>query len=136
MTKQGWPVVGRGGGAIAIPEGTRTVHLSPEGRIFADGEEVGALDLVSVSDLDALEKLGGNLYRLREGSEATEGDALADNPGILVNQGFLEASNVNVVTEMVKMIEVQRQFEAYQKVIQTSDALDREAHQKVGRTSR
>ena len=136
VTKQGWPVVGRGGGAIAIPEGTRTVHLSPEGRIFADGEEVGALELVSVSDLDALEKLGGNLYRLREGAEAEEGDALADNPGILVNQGFLEASNVNVVTEMVKMIEVQRQFEAYQKVIQTSDALDREAHQKVGRTSR
>ena len=34
---------------------------------------------------------------------------------------------------MVNMIEVQRQFEAYQKVMQTSDSLDREATTKVGR---
>lgn len=136
VTKQGWPVLGQGGGTITIPEGTRTIHFSPEGRVFADGEEVGALQLTTVSDFDGLEKLGGNLYRLRADTQATEEDALADDANVLVNQGFLEASNVNVVTEMVKMIEVQRQFEAYQKVIQTSDALDRDAHQKVGRANR
>lgn len=135
-TKQGWPVLGQGGEPIVIPDGTRNVHVSPEGRIFADGAEVGALQLSTVTDLDALEKLGGNLYRLRAGSEAEQVDALAGDGNVLVNQGFLEASNVNVVTEMVKMIEVQRQFEAYQKVIQTSDSLDRDAHQKVGRSSR
>lgn len=37
-------------------------------------------------------------------------------------QGFLEKSNVNVVKEMVRMIEVQRHYEANQKVIQTEDS--------------
>jgi flagellar basal-body rod protein FlgG len=40
-----------------------------------------------------------------------------------VRQGFLESSNVNVVTEMVRMIEVQRTYEANQKMIQTQDSL-------------
>ncbi|MBI3396356.1 MAG: flagellar hook-basal body protein [Spirochaetia bacterium] len=41
----------------------------------------------------------------------------------LVLQGFLEASNVNVVQQMVEMIEVQRQYEANQKSIHTHDSL-------------
>ena len=45
----------------------------------------------------------------------------------------IEAANVQVVTEMVNMIEVQRQFEAYQKVMQSSDSLDRAANEKIGR---
>ncbi|MEG2139601.1 MAG: flagellar basal-body rod protein FlgF [Bilophila sp.] len=133
VTKQGWPVLGEGG-PIAIPQGTRNVHLSPEGRVFADGDEVGALQIVSVDDVKALKKVGGNLYRLEEGSQAQEINALPG--GAIVNQGFLEAANVNVVTEMVKMIEVNRQFEAYQKVMQTSDTLDRDVTTKVGKTSR
>lgn len=40
---------------------------------------------------------------------------------------------MEVVTEMVNMIEVQRQFEAYQKVMQTADTLDRAANEKIGR---
>jgi flagellar basal-body rod protein FlgF len=38
-------------------------------------------------------------------------------------QGFLEGSNVNPVTEMVKMIEINRAYEANQKVIQSQDSL-------------
>ena len=38
-----------------------------------------------------------------------------------VHQGFLETSNVNPVTEMVQMIEVNRAYEANQKVIQAQD---------------
>ena len=48
-------------------------------------------------------------------------------------QGFLEKANVEVVTEMVNMIEVNRLFEAYQKVMQTSDTLDRAANEKIGK---
>ena len=50
-----------------------------------------------------------------------------------LEQGYMETANVEVVYEMVNMIEAQRQFEAYQKVMQTSDALDREATNKIGR---
>ncbi|MCX8000872.1 MAG: hypothetical protein N3A69_18350, partial [Leptospiraceae bacterium] len=40
-----------------------------------------------------------------------------------VMQGYLEASNVQVVTEMVEMIEVNRAYEANAKSIQTHDHL-------------
>ena len=45
----------------------------------------------------------------------------------------MEVANVEVVSEMVNMIETQRQFEAYQKVMQTADTLDRQVNEKVGR---
>ncbi len=38
-------------------------------------------------------------------------------------QGYLETSNVNVVNEMVKMIEVNRAYEANQKSIQSEDSM-------------
>ena len=44
-----------------------------------------------------------------------------DEPFIL--QGFLEASNVNIVTEMAEMIEVNRAYEANQKAVQTHDSM-------------
>jgi flagellar basal-body rod protein FlgG len=71
------------------------------------------------------------MYRLRPGSTAAERPIA---PGeAKVAQGFMEKANVEVVYEMVNMIEVQRLFEAYQKVMQTSDNLDREAISKVAR---
>ena len=60
-----------------------------------------------------------------------EGDSYL--AGARLEQGFAEAANVQVVTEMVNMIEVQRQFEAYQKVMQSSDSLDLAANEKIGR---
>lgn len=130
VTKQGWPVMGQDG-PIQIPEGTRSIHINSEGRVFADGAELATLDISSVDNLTGLEKLGGNLYRLRPGSTAQVIDPRPD--GTLVNQGYLEAANVNSVTEMVNMIEVHRSFEAHQKIMQTSDSVDREAITRVGR---
>ena len=130
MTKQGWPVLGEGG-PITVPEGTRNIHVNSEGTVFADGAEIGRLELVSVGDLTALEKVGGNLYRLREGSTAAEIDPR--QTGSMINQGYLEAANVDAVTEMVNMIEVHRSFEAHQKIMQSSDAVDRGLNPKVGK---
>lgn len=130
VTKQGWPVLGTDG-PIQLPEGARSVHVNSEGRIFADGEEIAQLDITSVDRLEGLEKIGANLYRLQAGSTAQEVDPRPN--GTLVNQGYLEAANINVVTEMVNMIEVQRSFEAHQKIMQSSDSVDREAISKVGR---
>lgn len=127
VSDQGYPVLGDGG-EITIPAGTKNVVIAEDGRVFADGELAGQIGLVGIEDPTSLEKLGHNLYRGREGAEVNE----VETEAILV-QGFLEAPNVDVVYEMVNMIEAQRQFEAYQKVMQTSDTIDREATTKVGR---
>ncbi|MDR0466609.1 MAG: flagellar biosynthesis protein FlgG, partial [Deltaproteobacteria bacterium] len=130
VTPRGYPVRGTAGN-IVIPPGTSKVHISEDGQIFADGAPLGAFELVTVSDLKALEKLGQNMYRLRQGSSAEERPILPNEAKVA--QGYMEKANVEVVYEMVNMIEVQRLFEAYQKVMQSSDSLDREAISKVAR---
>jgi flagellar basal-body rod protein FlgG len=130
MTPQGYAVQGAGGNII-IPPGTRNISISADGQVFADNAPVNTIALVSVDNPQNLEKMGHNLYKPRRNAEVAEGDAYLE--GGRLEQGFIETANVEVVTEMVNMIEVQRQFEAYQKVMQTADSLDRDANQKVGR---
>jgi flagellar basal-body rod protein FlgG len=131
-TKQGWPVLSESGGPITIPPGARNIHIDFEGRVFADGLEAGRLAVVTAHDKTNLEKLGGNMYRPRPDTNVDElADAYAN--GALINQGYLEAANVDVVPEMVAMIETHRFFEATQKIMQSSDAVDREVISKVGR---
>lgn len=130
MTAQGFPLQGAGGD-IVIPPGTRNVVVSGDGQVWADGVAVNQIALVSVDEPQNLEKMGQNLYRPRQDVEVEEGDAYL--AGARLEQGFLEAANVDVVSEMVNMIEVQRQFEAYQKVMQSADALDRQANERIGK---
>ena len=130
MTPQGFSVLGTGGTELAIPAGTKDIHLASDGTLFADAEIVGQIQIRTVDNLEGLQKVGQNLYRIRDGSGAAEIDAPERTT---LEQGYMETANVEVVYEMVNMIEAQRQFEAYQKVMQTSDALDREATNKIGR---
>ena len=132
VTPQGWPLQGTGG-EITVPQGTRKVDISYDGQVFADGAPINQVNLVTVDNLKNLEKFGNNLIRPRPDVNVVERDALAD--GARISQGFVETANVEVVSEMVNMIETNRQFEAYQKMIQTSDAIDKDAIQRVGRRS-
>jgi flagellar basal-body rod protein FlgG len=125
----GQPILDAGGGEITLPEGSN-ISIAYDGRIFVDDAEVAQLAVIGVDDPKTLEKQGYNMYRLRQGAEDTMAQL---GQGVMVSQGYLEKANVQVVTEMVNMIETQRQFEAYQKVMQTSDAVDREAINKVSK---
>ncbi len=127
ITEQGFPVLGDGG-EITLPPGTSNFNITEDGRIFADGNLAGQIALVNVDEPRNLEKMGYNLYRTKEGAEVTE----EPSTGFMA-QGFLETANVDAVYEMVNMIEAQRQFEAYTKVMQTADGLDKEAITKIGR---
>ncbi len=131
LTKQGYTVLGQGG-PIVVPEGTRNIHISHDGRVFADESEVGAFQITAYDNPEQdMEKVGQNLYRAREGSTPELIDPFAN--GLVVSQGFLEKANVNVVEEMVKMIEVQRTFEANSKVMQTANDVDKSAIERVGK---
>jgi flagellar basal-body rod protein FlgG len=131
VTPQGYTVAGAGGAELVIPPGITNVHIAHDGFIYADNEPVGQIQVTTVDDLTALQKVGQNLYRIRENSGAAEVEI---PEGTTLQQGYIETANVEVVYEMVNMIEAQRQFEAYQKVMQTSDTLDREAITKIGRS--
>jgi len=130
MSPDGYPLQGTGGN-IVIPEGTRDISIGGDGQVAADGVIINQIALVNVDNPQNLEKQGYNLYKPRQNVDVDEGNAYLS--GARVEQGFVEKANVEVVSEMVQMIEVQRQFEAYQKVMQTSDSLDRTANEKVAK---
>lgn len=50
-----------------------------------------------------------------------------------IRQGFLEMSNVNIIDEMVKMIEISREFEANQKLLHAADETLSKAVNEIGR---
>lgn len=123
MTDQGFQVLGQGG-PIDIPVG-KVVTVAGDGQISVDGAPVGNIDIVAVADTDTLEKYGDNLFRGQGGKAIQE--AALDESRTQVVQGYLEKPNVEVVTEMVAMIETQRTFDAYQKVMSSSNDLDTRA---------
>lgn len=131
MTPQGYAVQGTNGN-ITLPNNARNIHLSPEGRVFADDAEIGQIDVVNLEDPQTLKKVGTNLYSAPE--DTVFFDPRDVGTGTKLSQGYTEASTVNAVTEMVKMIEVQRFFEAQQKVMQTSDSIDKTATGQVGKS--
>lgn len=137
VTKEGFPVLGENG-PIYIKE--NNFIIDQDGRIFQNDEfpddperlismienewgetaQVDTLRLESVPWPRYLDKQGSSLYLATE--ESGEQETLVAGERPLVRQGFLETSNVNPVTEMVRMIEVNRAYEANQKVLQTQDA--------------
>lgn len=113
VTKDGDYVLGENG-PIQVPTNTGSLSVDSLGNITADGQFVDRFALVDFEDYDYLKMYGENLFQTVDG--ATEKDCTAS-----VNQGYLEASNINVVTEMVDMINIARQFESGQKVMNTID---------------
>ncbi|MBT6312567.1 MAG: flagellar basal-body rod protein FlgG [Alphaproteobacteria bacterium] len=85
----------------------------------------GQITLAGFANPAGLEAIGGNLFL----QTAASGDANVTAPGTVglgtVRQGFLEASNVNVVAELTSMITAQRAYEMNSKVIQATDEMYR-----------
>ena len=114
---------------VRIPVDAIGVTIDSTGKVMAqvpdetDPIEVGAITLVDFVNPTALRPLGDNLYVPTEKS----GDPITGKPGEqglgLLAQGFLEASNVQLVDEFVNLIVAQRAYEANSKAIQASDEM-------------
>lgn len=86
---------------------------------------VGQIQIASFSNKAGLEAIGSNIF-LETAASGAPNSAAPGTPGLgTVRQGFLEASNVNVVAELTNMITAQRAYEMNSKVIQTTDEMYR-----------
>jgi flagellar basal-body rod protein FlgG len=115
VTPDGDYVLGEGG-RIQLPTDIAELSVDTAGNIYADGQYVDTFALVDFEDYNYLEAYGENLYKTVDG--ATEKDCEA-----AVEQGYLEASNINVVSEMVDMISIAREYESGQKLINAIDEM-------------
>ncbi len=113
-------------GDVMVNPAATDIAIDNQGRIEADGTTVDTISLVDFEDYDYLEKFGDTMYSTVDG--ATVINATGD-----VEQGYLEQSNVNIVSEMVDMITITRAYEANQKVISTVDTMLEKSANAVGR---
>ena len=117
VDSQGRIVSGQSG-AISIPKTVALSELtvSDDGTIRAGQTTVGKFRLVDFGDgQNKLEQAGLNCFYMPD-KEITP----ADTQDIIVKQGFVESSNVEIIEELTKMIMVSRLYEANMKVVAAS----------------
>ncbi len=124
VTADGDPVLPN----ISIPANATAVTITQYGVVNAtvpgqqNPQQLGQIQLATFANPGGLEAVGGNLFR----STLSSGDAVLGNPGGSeglgqLQQGYLENSNVDVVTEFVQMVLAQRAYESNSKVIKAAD---------------
>lgn len=125
VTNNGYPLAA----GITIPANTQSVTVGNDGTVSVltpgqtTPQTVGQIQLANFVNPAGLEPKGQNLF----GETAASGAPSTGVPGTnslgMVQQGFVETSNVNVVEELVAMIQTQRAYELNSKAIQTSDQM-------------
>ncbi|HDO7856356.1 TPA: flagellar basal-body rod protein FlgG [Legionella pneumophila] len=114
---------------ITIPPQTTKITIGTDGTVSAlvagnnAPSVIGNIQLTDFINPAGLQPIGQNLYT----ETVASGTPITDNPGNsglgTLLQGSLEASNVNVVEELVNMIQAQRSYEITAKSIQTVDSM-------------
>lgn len=102
QTLEGYPVLDAGGAPLFVPTDARAVHIGGDGTLSADGQPLGQVGIVTPEDAGAMTRRTGTMF-------AADGFQPVENPA--VKQGFLEASNVNPVIEIARMVAVQNAYE-------------------------
>jgi flagellar basal-body rod protein FlgG len=115
--------------AITIPADAASITIGRDGIVSAElangggSVQVGQLQLSRFVNNAGLQPIGRNLYQ----ETSSSGAAIVGIPGAqgggMLMQGSLEASNVNIVEEMVNMIETQRAYEINSKAISAADGM-------------
>ncbi len=125
VTPDGYPILP----TITIPEDAVSVTISTSGIVTAEitGQttvsNLGQIQLARFVNPAGLNAIGDNLLTETEASGSpTVGNPASDGYGNLY-QNYVEASNVNVVTELTSLITAQRAYEMNSRVIKTADEM-------------
>lgn len=111
---------------IHVPSGVRSLAIGEDGQVRGQDEVgrstvLGHLDLALFAHPAGLTPIGGGLWQ----ASASSGDAMLAPPGEAgagrLKQGMQEASNVQLVEEMVQLMVAQRAYEMNVKVMQAAD---------------
>jgi flagellar basal-body rod protein FlgG len=125
VTANGYPMVP----SITIPATALSVSISRDGIVtyIAPGstapQQAGNVQISSFINNGGLQSVGENLFVETASSGAPTPNTPGSNGTGLLNQGFVETSNVNVAEELVNMIVAQRGYEMNSKAIATSDQM-------------
>ena len=124
-SKNGHPIVP----GITVPPNAKSINISDDGKVqaFLSGQtepiDLGQIPVFTFVNPAGMSDRGGNLAAQTTASgEAIQRIAGEENSGG-INQGSLESSNVNVMTEMTNLIKAQRAYEMNSKVMAVTDQM-------------
>jgi flagellar basal-body rod protein FlgG len=124
VTASGYPLQPN----VTIPQDALSVTISNDGVVSVTQPglvttQIGTIQVTTFINVGGLQSIGENLYL----ETAASGPPTPNTPGLngagVLNQRYVETSNVNVAEELVSMIQTQRAYEMNSKVVSTSDAM-------------
>jgi flagellar basal-body rod protein FlgG len=102
-------------GNIILPD--INISVNEFGEIIKDNEIIDKIKIENFSNSGDLRKIGGTYYKL---NEEMIGEKIAFEGAVL--QNYVESSNVDAIQEMVKLVNVSKNYESSQKIISAIDA--------------
>jgi flagellar basal-body rod protein FlgG len=117
VTQDGWPVLGKS--APITVANTANLRITEDGQVFDGNNVVDQLSIVQFPSNVSLQKTQNGYFEPQ-----TAGAQPEKATKCVVRQGALESANFNPVEEMARMVQTMRNYETYQKTIQSSGNLD------------
>lgn len=123
VTQEGFAVLTQGGPIVLGPRDA-SVDIARDGTVASETGQLGKLRVVTFDNEAALRQVGNTLFRTDETPRA------AEKPTVI--QGALEASNVQPIVEITRMIDVQRTYESLARFIDREDERIRTLVREIG----
>ena len=124
VTKSGFRVMSSSGSPVKLQEDARDITIMGDGSVSSEQGDIGKLKIVKFDNQQKLLPVGGNLFDAQGAAEQP-----LEHPDVA--QGALEGSNVQPVMEMNNMIQLQRMFEAAQRIIMNDHDMQRSMIRKL-----
>lgn len=125
VTKEGYPLVGPGGGNVELAEGDSGIVIRENGLVTTEaGEDRGQIGIFNFNNPQLLERVGKGMYKSPEDAQ------VADDTAKIV-QGVLEGSNVNPVSSMADLIKVSRAIDNIKNIEKQINDIKLTAIQKL-----
>lgn len=122
---------------ITVPEGATSITIGTDGTVSAtvpgqsNAQTLGQIQIANFPNAAGLQSAGDNYVKETAASGAANLGVPGEGGRGTVRQGMLEASNVNVVEELVDMIETQRAYEVNSKMISATDDMLKYVNQNI-----
>lgn len=116
---------------ITIPQNAQSITIGKDGTVTASinnngqlqAQVIGNIQIATFVNPGGLQSVGENLFLETASSGTANPNTPGNNGAGLLNQTYVETSNVNVAEELVLMIQTQRAYELNSRAIQTSDTM-------------
>lgn len=125
VTMEGHPVMSPDGGLIAVPDNVTDISINGAGEVTANGEELGVIGVFEFENQQELERVGSTMFK-----SAQEPDPAVQSK---VMQGVLETSNINGVSELVRVMQVSKSVASTAKYVEVMYDLQRKTSNTYGR---